>query len=131
MEEMPKLLIHSNNIFNPLSYQFSDGSPVTSSEFKQLLDIPTNQTLLKQIKQTTIASKSLGFFTLAIAGGMFAYIFGDLPNSEIMLPVLSGVSILSSTSIIFISQITGIKIMQAVDNYNLYILGIPIGNMRK
>jgi hypothetical protein len=124
--ETPKLLIHTGKYFPSLSYQFPDGSPVSSVEFGQLLDIPSNQLLLKQIRQSSVVSRSLGWFTLAVAGSMFAYIFADLPNAEIMLPVLSGVGIVSAVGSVYTSQVMSIKILQAIDNYNLSILGIPI-----
>jgi len=125
-ESFPKLLIlNQNNIFN-ISYQFPDGTSVSPSELKELLNIPGNQTLFKQCRQLTITSKLLNVLTLASAGCIFAYILNDdLAYSNIMGPALSGICVSSMLANLFTVQITNIKFLHMVDNYNLQILGIP------
>jgi len=125
-ESISKLLVlNQNKLFN-ISYQFPDGTDVSSAEMMKLLNIPSNQALLKQCRQLSIVNRLLNIVTLASASGMFAYIFADLPHSDIILPALSGVCVTSVAVNLITVQMTSMKILYAVDNYNLQLFGIPI-----
>jgi len=125
-ELFPKLLIlNQNNIFK-ISYQFPDSTSVSPSELKELINIPSNQTLLKQCRQLTITSILLRGLTLASTGCIFAYILNDnLAYSNIMVPTLSGICVASFVANLFTVQTTNVKFLYMIDNYNLQILGIP------
>jgi hypothetical protein len=125
-ETIPKLLVHTDKLFSPLSFKFLDGTPATSSELDRLLNVPENTILFRQIKPLVVTNRILRGLTLAAVAGVLVYVFADLPANDVMLPVLSGTMIATTVAGVYTGQAVGTKYLRAVDNYNLYIMGIPI-----
>jgi hypothetical protein len=117
-----EFIIHSDSLFNPFSFRYFDGTSLSMSELNRIIDIPENQTLVKGIKQTGIASIILNVVIMAATGGIIAYSFGDLPHADIMKPVLYGVAGGSVIINIGVGMTVFTKYMRAIDNYNLSII---------
>jgi hypothetical protein len=125
-EQKFEFIIHSDSLFNPFSFRYLDGTPLSMSELNRIIDIPENRTLLKGIKQGGITAIILNVVTLGATGGIIAYSFADLPHADIMKPVLYSVAAGSVIINIGVGMTVFTKYMRAIDNYNLSILGIKI-----
>jgi hypothetical protein len=127
--ELPQLLIHSNT-FNALKFQFLDGTKVPPGQLTTILNIPQNEQLIRKGKNYTLTTRILNALTYVSAIGTVIYAGFDLPYSDTMLSISLGTLLGSTVSGIFTSQGAAINYLRAVDNYNLYIMGIPIGKAR-
>ncbi|MCL1836739.1 MAG: hypothetical protein FWG46_04245 [Treponema sp.] len=126
LNKLPQnFLIQGNNHFNIFFFQFIDGTPVWRREATMLIsNVPANQDLMKQIKRGTIASW-VTFGLMIITGGTaITYISCDFHRSEIVFPILIGSFVGSGITFTLANGQTNKKYLRAVDNYNLYILGL-------
>jgi hypothetical protein len=124
---LPQLLIHQKT-FNALKFQFVDGAIVPPGQLTVLLNIPGNEQPLHKAKSYTIATRILNTLALISAAGIVVYAgFDDLPYADTMLNVFLCAGMGSTVAGLFTGQGAAVNYLRAVDNYNLYILGIPIG----
>ena len=124
------LLIHTSNIWQ-FSFQFLDGTAVTTTKLSTLLNIPqNNQVLVKQIWRGQITNNIVQSIMWASLGGLLVYTAVDLPGTEIATPVFGGTWLISFLASTFIQSTRNMRILQAVDNFNLYLLGIPVTGLR-
>jgi hypothetical protein len=127
--ELPRLLIHQNT-FNALKFQFTDGVKVPPGQLTTLLNIPENEQVLRKAKNYTIISRIFNTLTFVSAAGVFIYAgFDDLPYANTMLTVSLCTVVGSTLTGLFTEQGAAVNYLRAVDNYNLYIMGIPIGKI--
>jgi hypothetical protein len=125
--ELPRLLIHQNT-FDPLKFQFVDGAIVPPKQLTALLNIPENGQSLRRAKNYIIATRILNALAYVSAAGIVIYAgFDDLPYADTMLSVSICAGLGSAVAGLFTGQGAAVNYLRAVDNYNLYILGIPIG----
>jgi hypothetical protein len=127
--ELPRLLIHQNT-FNALKFQFIDGVKIPPGQLTDLLNIPGNEQVLRKAKNYTISSRIFNALTFVSAAGVFIYAdFDDLPYADTMLTVSLCTVIGSTLTGLFTGQGAATNYLRAVDNYNLHIMGIPIGKV--
>jgi hypothetical protein len=124
-----KLILHQNSImFTPFNYQFSDGTPlVNRNKLRQILNIPGNEKLLKEEKGWRLTAVIFGVvgITATVMHGM--YLLSDLPNRDIMMVASYVGEVVSLAGGVFwTGTVANNKIARAVDNYNAFILGIPV-----
>jgi hypothetical protein len=129
--ELPQLLIHQNT-FNALKFQFTGGATIPPGQLTALLNIPENEQLLRTAKNYVIATRILNALTFVSAAGVFIYAgFDNLPYSDTMFNASLCAVLGSTTAGFFTGQKAGVSYLRAVDNYNLSILGIPVGEAIK
>jgi hypothetical protein len=127
--ELPRLLIHQNT-FDALKFQFTDGVKVLPGQLTGLLNIPGNEQLVRKAKNYTIVTRIFNALTLVSAAGVFIYAgFDDLPYTSAMLTASLCTVAGSSLTGLFTGQGAAVNYLRAVDNYNLYIMGIPLGKV--
>jgi len=122
----PNLLIHADNTIIVSSFQFLDGTRMSMRETSNLIrTVPANQTLMRQIRRGTTAS--LIAFGLLFAATVTLSVSTeiDLPNANIVRPIGLGVVAGSGLTLAYLTGIRTKRYLRAVDNYNLYVLGIP------
>jgi len=125
----PNLLIQSNNRFNILSFQFPDGTPVSRKEANILFNtVPANQDILRKMRHKRIASWFVAGLGIASGVVLCSYLINEdvWSGADIVIPVSIGSVLASTMTVSFINTIETKRFLQAADNYNLHILGIPI-----
>jgi hypothetical protein len=125
-----KLLIHTDETFAVLSFRLLDGKSVTFKDtFEMIKIVPANELLGRQEKILWNTSQVFNLLTLASAAGTLVYLFADLPNQETMLTTFGISMSIAFVCSIYTRQAASSKFLQMVDNYNLYIMGIPVGKI--
>jgi hypothetical protein len=121
---VPRTIIRSNP-FSLHRYKLSDNSPLRKREIRFLLNtVPTNSSLLKQEKGFRIASLSfLGVWGLACLGYSFSE---KSPNPNIIQNISVGVQVGSVLGYVITDNMSSYKFNQAISNYNLSIMGVPL-----
>jgi hypothetical protein len=126
---MQSLIVRQNSItYTPFNYQFLDGTPlVDKNKLRQILNIPGNEKLLKQEKGLRLMTNVFAVLCMAATAMHSRYIFlSDIPNRDsLMLACYIG-EVVSLAATFWTGTAANNKIDRAVDNYNLYIMGIPI-----
>jgi hypothetical protein len=107
-------------------YQYLDGTLLKYSQVRSIISpIPGNDELLKQERGWFTSNVVFGILTLSSYIGWTVYNF-DLPNAEIMRPSFLFAGITSLLATIISNDVWKYKFRKAINNYNLYIQGIPI-----
>jgi hypothetical protein len=123
---VPRTIIPSKP-FSLYPYKLSDNSPLPERELRFLLNtVPANDSLLRQENGLRIAS--LSFLGVGLwAFGYFGYsIFEKSPDPNLMKNISVGVQVGSVLGYIITDKMRSYKIDQAIRNYNLYIMGVPV-----
>jgi hypothetical protein len=123
------VLLRDSNFFARHYYQNESG---VSVEYKDVLSmvskIPENNLLLKQEKTWRIVNYSLiGVFLLSFAGHT-VYSIGGFEYADTIMQTCLITGMFSFLGTIVAGDAAQIKLQRSVDNYNLYIMGIRIGN---
>ncbi|MDR3130173.1 MAG: hypothetical protein LBU18_01355 [Treponema sp.] len=126
--ESLNLLLHTNKKFAPLSFQFYDGPPAGIREILKLgAAVPENIPLIASEKFWWNTAQVCRIVTAASGIGALICLFADdFPYQQ---PVSNASAVLMGTSFlgsIAASQAASSTLLRIVDNYNLYILGIPV-----
>ncbi len=111
------------------AYEFLGGQPVRSDAQlnELLLQVPQNEGLVRSAKVWN--GVTIGLATLAVASlaTSTVFIIGDtLPHADIINTAFSATAILSGLGGMFSASVLEGERQKAVDNYNLYIQGIPV-----
>ena len=126
---LPNLLIHANSI-DPISY-YELGGDINVLSKKDLTDrlvlVDVNQPLLKEAKLLDIGMWTS--FGVGLAGTIIAYMDSStnlFADKEWVGTAAVWSSITGFCLSALCSTFENGKFIKAVDNYNLYILGIPV-----
>lgn len=126
---VPNLLIHKNNtdFINYVLVQ-NPTETLTLTELKNVLSIvPENAPLLKKAKGHSIAMWScLG---IGLAGTAISLINNDtkiFENQQWITPTAITATVVGVCGMCLNSLFANANFIKAADNYNLYILGIPV-----
>jgi hypothetical protein len=125
----PKFLLHQNSMwYFPFNYQFSDGEKIVNDKklMNVLHTIPQNECLLKQAKGFRIMALVIGIIGIGMVAGHQAYLFSDYPRRDAMMTTFYVGEVLCLAATFATGMTANNKIYQAVENYNLSIMGIPI-----
>ncbi|GHV87934.1 hypothetical protein AGMMS50267_02940 [Spirochaetia bacterium] len=130
-EIVSKLLIRQKSImFLPFNYQFLDGKPMVERRaLRSLLSsVPENRKLLKEEQVWRIVALSCGVIGMGTVAGHSAYLFYDFPNRDTVMTAFYLGEVASLALTFWTAMAANNKIDQAVDRYNISIMGIPIRN---
>ncbi len=124
----PNMIIHTDTFMNLIDYQTVDGEVLNNKTLKAMLKaVPGNDKYLyeenawRAADYTFIGLSLAGISTLTCCGFV-----DDFKNSETVVGIALGTTIISLAGAIFTGNVATSKRLKAVDNYNVYIMGIPI-----
>jgi|GEM_PF-4004021 len=121
----PRMLIHTDSVWR-MAFQFNDGTPVSMRELGPLLNtVPENEVLMRQIRRGVVTSNIMFCLMLASFVGMFVFDGANLQGADIAVPVLGGAAMVTALVSIFTGSAANMRLLQAVDNFNMHHLGIP------
>jgi hypothetical protein len=121
-------IIANTNYFSLAPFKFLDGTTLSYKKIRPLLaNIPENEKLLKEITNTTLLNWISVALFAASSVGFYAYYRDEgATYRNTMLPITAFSSATFLITGIISNQALIRSRQRAVDNYNLYIMGIPI-----
>jgi len=110
------------------SIMLQDGTRLSQRDaLAALAATPGNERLVAQVRSGRTWSGILCGDTIAASTTLAVFWAADLPGaSDIVLPITLLVNSASLAGIVLINGVTDKRFLMAVDNYNLYVLGIPV-----
>ena len=132
--QFPNIIIHAGNLFNPIAFQFLDGTPITPREMNNVLNIPENESVLRDLRRITVGRRV--YTGLALAGfvGTLIYLtegWENWPGYEIGTSMFMGVWLGAWIGTRSLRNAEHTRLMMAVDNFNMSIMGIPVTSPRR
>lgn len=124
-----KALVHQDGFWNLYDYQFVDGEKVSFKNLNEILwTVLGNESVMKKEKGFRVADYSLLGLAVASCGVNLVYnLWGDDWAYSDQIKTISGLTCLGSLlGSFFCGEISLGYRQKAVDNYNLYVLGVPV-----
>lgn len=124
-----KTVVHTGGFLNLTDYQFADGEKIPFKTLNEMLQaVPENESLMKKEKGFRIADYTLLGVAAVSAGVNLVYdIWGDSWAASEQVKSISAYTCLASLfGSILCGEISLGSRLKAVDNYNLYVLGVPL-----
>jgi hypothetical protein len=109
-------------------YQLLDGTLLNHKRVRSIIStVPENEKLLREQRAWIITNNISGILCIgSFTAWMWVWNNDILPNAEIMAPVFLSSGIVTAALMIISDDVWKHKFRRAINNYNLYIQGIPI-----
>lgn len=125
--ELPQILIHEPNDFFRFHLLNGDGRIIQGKELEQmLLTVPENKLLIQQAKGLYAGMWSV----LGITAAAFTIDILDAcriwPENQWVSPAMRGLMVIGLSSIVIMAIFRQAKYVNASDNYNVYVMGLPM-----
>ncbi|MCL1991327.1 MAG: hypothetical protein FWG66_00045 [Spirochaetes bacterium] len=132
--QLPNLIIHSGDLFHTRSFQFLDGTPIPARELNNVLNIPENEQILIDLRRLTIGRRVNTALSLAGFAGTVVYLsagWENWPGYEVATSLFIGLWLGPWIANLFLRNAEQTRVMMAVDNFNLSILGLPVAGPQR